>query len=87
MVFKKKKRLKKKVVDEDFEDESDEEDDESEESDDNEEEAQEPEESKLPPMPSPKQPVHKLSRIEVEDMIEGHLLRTTELLRLLRSTQ
>lgn len=86
MVFKKKKKIAKPKIEDDLDELEDEEAEEEE--DEVEEEEDEPHDKKLPALPNPnKTMVSKPNRPEIEDMIEGHLLRSTELLRLLRSTQ
>lgn len=97
MVMKKKKvRIipKQEVEQEEVEEDEFEDDYEVvEESEEESEEEQKPEprtepvlKKELPPMPTPIDPViNKPSKSEIEDMIEGHLLRSIELLRLTRS--
>ncbi len=80
--MKKKKLGRPKQVEPEPEEEPEEEDDEDEEEvDEDDEEESPPSQSK-----SEKKIIKKADRNEIEDMIEGHLLRATDLLRLLRST-
>lgn len=79
MVFKKKKVKVKSTVDPEPEEEPEEE---TEEEDDVEEEIEEEETEESP---KSKEIIKKPNRIEIEDMIEGHLNRTVQLFNLLRN--
>ena len=84
MVFKKKKKVvSKNKVEEPEEEEEEEEEDEDD--DEDAEETEEPEDKELPPMPEQEKAIVKgPNRQEMEDMIEGHLFRASEILKLLR---
>lgn len=82
MVFKPKKIKKIKEPEPETEEEPEESEEPEEEE---EEEEEETPEQKLPPLPaSKKKMIEKPNRQEIEDTVEGHLLRATELIRLLR---
>ncbi len=95
-VKKKVKQKVKEVEEEEFDDEFDEEEEEEEVEETDEEDIKSEVSKELPPLPTreskPKQTqppkmIAKANRFEIENMIQGHILRANDLLDLLRSTQ
>lgn len=87
MVFKKKKKLKAKPIEQEPQEEPEEEFEEEQMEDEEEEEEEKPEVvPQQVPIKQEKQIIKKPDRLEIEDMIEGHLIRAVELFRLLRGS-